>query len=123
MSSADATDQDRHGTLRTRGANAVPDAVSTTTGSREQPGDGNDAPDSGLPPEVEEMIHQWFRTLMTQGSPPEFTRLTDSLRRGGMWNDEAPAGQLQPGRRNLTNYIARSLLETGGFKPQLHPPL
>jgi transposase len=23
--------------------------------------------------------------------------------------------------RNLTNYIARSLLETGGFKPQLHP--
>jgi len=27
------------------------------------------------------------------------------------------------GFRNLTNYIARSLLETGGFKPQLHPPL
>jgi transposase len=25
------------------------------------------------------------------------------------------------GFRNLTNYIARSLLETGGFKPQLHP--
>lgn len=24
------------------------------------------------------------------------------------------------GFRNLTNYIARSLLETGGFKPQLH---
>jgi len=22
---------------------------------------------------------------------------------------------------NLTNYIARSLLETGGFRPQLHP--
>jgi transposase len=25
------------------------------------------------------------------------------------------------GFRNLTNYIARSLLETGGFKPRLHP--
>ncbi len=25
--------------------------------------------------------------------------------------------------RNLTNYIARSLLETGGFRPQLHPRL
>ena len=23
--------------------------------------------------------------------------------------------------RNLTNYIARSLLETGAFRPQLHP--
>jgi transposase len=27
------------------------------------------------------------------------------------------------GFRNLTNYIARSLLETGGFKPQLHRQL
>ncbi|WP_196868267.1 ISL3 family transposase [Arthrobacter sp. CAN_A212] len=27
------------------------------------------------------------------------------------------------GFRNLTNYIARSLLESGGFKPKLHPPL
>jgi transposase len=26
------------------------------------------------------------------------------------------------GFRNLTNYIARSLLETGGFRPQLHHP-
>ncbi len=26
------------------------------------------------------------------------------------------------GFRNLTNYIARSLLETGGFRTQLHPP-
>ena len=25
--------------------------------------------------------------------------------------------------RNLTNYITRALLETGGFKPQLHPQL
>ncbi|GAA4565071.1 hypothetical protein GCM10023176_12340 [Micromonospora coerulea] len=25
------------------------------------------------------------------------------------------------GFRNLTNYMARSLLETGGFRPQLHP--
>ena len=27
------------------------------------------------------------------------------------------------GLRNLTNYIARSLLETGGFRPRLHPDL
>ena len=27
------------------------------------------------------------------------------------------------GFRNLTNYIARSLLETGGFRPRLHPDL
>ena len=27
------------------------------------------------------------------------------------------------GFRNLTNYIARSLLETGGFRPQLHRQL
>lgn len=27
------------------------------------------------------------------------------------------------GFRNLTNYITRSLLETGGFKPRLHPRL
>ncbi len=25
------------------------------------------------------------------------------------------------GFRNLTNYITRSLLETGGFRPHLHP--
>ena len=28
-----------------------------------------------------------------------------------------------PGFRNLTNYIARSLLEAGGFRPRLHPRL
>ena len=27
------------------------------------------------------------------------------------------------GFRNLTNYITRALLETGGFRPQLHPQL
>jgi transposase len=27
------------------------------------------------------------------------------------------------GFRNLTNYIARSLLETGGFRPRPHPRL
>ena len=27
------------------------------------------------------------------------------------------------GLRNLTSYIARSLLEAGGFRPQLHPQL
>lgn len=27
------------------------------------------------------------------------------------------------GFRNLTNYITRCLLEAGGFRPVLHPPL
>ena len=42
---------------------------------------------------------------------------------------EAISGRLEHlrgsalGFRNLTNYIARSLLETGGFKPRLHPRL
>lgn len=27
------------------------------------------------------------------------------------------------GFRNLTNYVARSLLESGGFRPRLHPGL
>ncbi len=27
------------------------------------------------------------------------------------------------GFRNFTNYIARSLLESGGFRPRLHPQL
>lgn len=27
------------------------------------------------------------------------------------------------GFRNLTNYVARSLLEAGGFRPRLHPRL
>ena len=40
---------------------------------------------------------------------------------------EAISGRLEhlrgsaPGFRNLTNYIATSLLEAGGFRPQLHP--
>ena len=45
------------------------------------------------------------------------------------WNAdiEAISGRLEHlrgsalGFRNLTNYIARSLLEAGGFRPQLHP--
>jgi transposase len=33
---------------------------------------------------------------------------------------EHPRGSA-PGFRNLTNYIARSLLDTGGYKPRPHP--
>jgi hypothetical protein len=39
---------------------------------------------------------------------------------------QRPSGRLEHlrgtalGFRNLTNYVARSLLETGGFRPQLH---
>ncbi|PYG98907.1 ISL3 family transposase, partial [Arthrobacter stackebrandtii] len=27
------------------------------------------------------------------------------------------------GFRNLTNYVARALLESGGFRPKLHPQI
>ena len=42
---------------------------------------------------------------------------------------EAINGRLEPlrgsalGVRNLTNSLARSLLESGGFRPRLHPEL
>ena len=42
---------------------------------------------------------------------------------------EAINGRFEPLRgsalrfRNLTNYITRALLETGGFRPQIHPQL
>ncbi|MDQ0000530.1 transposase [Pseudarthrobacter sulfonivorans] len=38
---------------------------------------------------------------------------------------EALNGRLEHpcGLRNLANYIARSLLETGGFRPRLHPQM
>ena len=60
------------------------------------------------------------------------TRATDILAffdRPGSSNGptEAINGRLEHlrgsalGFRNLTNYIARSLLESGGFRPQLHP--
>ena len=48
------------------------------------------------------------------------------------WHQQRPTEAMQNGRlehlrgsaldfRNLTHYIARSLLEAGGFRPQLHP--
>ena len=51
--------------------------------------------------------------------------------RSGTYNGptEAIDGRLEHlrgsvlGFRNLTNYIARCLLETGGFSPRLHPGL
>ncbi|WP_345741736.1 transposase [Propioniciclava sinopodophylli] len=62
------------------------------------------------------------------------TRATDVLAyfdRPGTSNGptEALNGRLEHlrgsalGFRNLTNYIARSLLETGGFRPRLHRDL
>jgi hypothetical protein len=40
----------------------------------------------------------------------------------GMCRARTPA-RPRPGFRNLTNYIARSLLEAGEFRPRLHPRL
>ena len=82
---------------------------------------------------------------LSHGVPPALTELTTLGRtlkkraadvlayfdRPGTSNGptEAINGRLEHlrgtalGFRNLTNYIARSLLETGGFRPRLHPHL
>ena len=84
-------------------------------------------------------------TSLTHGVPTTLTELTTLGRtlkkraadvlayfdRPGTSNGptEAINGRLEHlrgsalGFRNLTNYIARSLLESGGFRPQLHPRL
>jgi transposase len=80
---------------------------------------------SGVPATLSE-IRKLGRTLKQ--------RATDILAffdRPGTSNGptEAINGRLEhlrgsaPGFRNLTNYIARSLLEAGGFRPRLHPRL
>jgi len=82
-----------------------------------------DALSHGVPAELSEVI-TLGRTLKK--------RATDVLayfQRPGTSNGptEAINGRLEHlrgsalGFRNLTNYIARSLLETGGFQPRLHP--
>jgi transposase len=87
----------------------------------------------------------WLIDALSHGVPAELTEIitlgrTLSKRAGdvlayfdrpGTSNGptEAINGRLEHlrgtalGFRNLTNYIARSLLETGGFRPQLHPGL
>ena len=84
-----------------------------------------DSISTGVPPALIEII-TLGRTLAK--------RATDVLAyfdRPGTSNGptEALNGRLEHlrgsalGFRNLTNYIARSLLETGGFRPRLHPGL
>jgi transposase len=84
-----------------------------------------DALSSAVPVELTELI--------TLGRTPK-RRAADVLAyftRPGTSNGptEAINGRLEHlrgsalGFRNLTNYIARSLLETGGFRPRLHPGL
>ncbi len=71
------------------------------------------------------------RRRIQQGIHGHRGRKDDPLYRAGTSNGptEAINGRLEHlrgsalGFRNLTNYIARSLLETGGFRPRLHPRL
>jgi hypothetical protein len=65
------------------------------------------------------------------------TRVVDMHPTQRPWSDAVLRGELQIslngrlehlrgsalGFRNLTNYIARSMLETGGSRPHLHPHL
>jgi transposase len=88
-------------------------------------------------------LMQTLITSITRGVPPALTEVVTLGRtlnkragdvlayfdRPGTSNGptEAINGRLEHlrgsalGFRNLTNYIARSLLETGGFRPRLHP--
>jgi len=60
------------------------------------------------------------------GRPDQYEQ-AQLIRRTGNGPTESINGRLEHlrgsalGFRNLTNYIARSLLETGGFRPRLHP--
>ena len=96
------------------------------------------------PTQGKKLLASVIRSLSTGVPPglPEIRRLGSTLKRRavdilayfdkiGTSNGptEAINGRLEHlrgtalGFRNLTNYIARSLLETGGFRPQLHPRL
>lgn len=80
---------------------------------------------AGVPAELTELI-TLGRTLKKRSAD-----VLAYFTRAGTSNGptEAINGRLEHRRgsalgfRNLTNYIARSLLETGGFRPQLHPAL
>ena len=80
---------------------------------------------TGVPPELEE-VATLGRTLNRRAGD-----VLAYFDRPGTSNGptEAINGRLEHlrglalGFRNLTNYIARSLLETGGFRPRLHPAL
>ena len=91
------------------------------------------------------LMHEEIARLNSTGMPSSLTELTTlgrTLKRRAAdilayfdhphtSNDptEAINGRLEHlrgsalGFRNLTHYITRALLETGGFKPQLHPQL
>ena len=78
---------------------------------------------AGVPNALHELHHPRADTEETRRRRPGL------LRPPGTSNGptEAINGRLEHlrgsalGFRNLTNYIARSLLEAGGFRPQLHP--
>ena len=82
-----------------------------------------DSAASGVPATLTE-IRKLGRTLKQRA--PDILAFFD---RPGTSNGptEAINGRLEHlrgsalGFRNLTNYIARSLLETGGIRPRLHP--
>jgi transposase len=84
-----------------------------------------DSVSHGVPGALQEII-TLGRTLKKRGAD-----ILAYFERPGTSNGptEAINGRLEHlrgsalGFRNLTNYIARSLLETGGFRPQLHPRL
>ena len=67
-------------------------------------------------PEVEEPAPAGSSPTPTLRTSSRSTTITD--------DESSPVDQGSAlGFRNLTNYIARSLLESGGFRPQLHPRL
>jgi transposase len=61
---------------------------------------------------------RWSKAPSNERRCPAHTGLTEAIN-GRLEHLRGTAS----GFRNLTNYIVRSLLETRGFRPQLHPRL
>lgn len=83
-----------------------------------------DSVSTGVPTELSEVI-SLGRTL-TKRAVDVLAYLTGQVHPTGRRRLSTDAWNLRGtalGFRNLTNYIARSLLESGGFRPQLHPRL
>ncbi len=75
-----------------------------------------------LPYGEEALVVRWHKTQWTcRVAPPATLARLDIHRRFNGRLEHLRGSAL--GFRNLTNYIARSLLETGGFRPRIHPLL
>ena len=81
---------------------------------------------SGLGGDFAKSLHSALQDILGSFGNEQITSSSHleklALVRSGVGRDNISDFATNP-VRNLTNYIARSLLETGGFRPRLHPGL